>query len=83
LIQRTESRMFIDTLLQKFKLYQQRLTYNTFEFLWHLYSAIYIYIHTHTHIHIKERESITHSLIFSKLLQKWKHTNATSVTGCV
>jgi hypothetical protein len=37
LTQRTESRMFIYSLLQKLELFQQRFTYNTFACLRHLY----------------------------------------------
>jgi hypothetical protein len=47
LTQRTESRMLIYSLLRKFKLFQQRFTYNIFAFLRHLYSV---------------KKSITHSL---------------------
>jgi hypothetical protein len=39
LTQRTESRMFIYSSLQKFKLFQQRFTYNTFAFSRYLYSV--------------------------------------------
>jgi hypothetical protein len=56
------------TPVQKFKLFQQGFTYNTFSFFRHLYSVKKVH---------------PTALIFSKLLQKRKRTNATSVTGCL
>jgi hypothetical protein len=57
LTQRTESRMFIYSSLQKFTLFQQRFTYNTSVFLRHLYSV---------------KKSITHSLNIFQTVVKMK-----------
>jgi hypothetical protein len=57
LTQRTESRMFIYSSLQKFKLFQQGFTYNTLRFF---------------DISIQLKESITHSLNIFQTVVKAK-----------